>query len=87
MAAIAGLGFEFDQALGAIEFLEPAVAWAFIPFGEDDRYDRALQNANKELLAALAPEKVVHYNVADPYQCFVELESLTYGLLDSSRPG
>jgi hypothetical protein len=86
VAAIAGLGFEFDQALGAIEFLEPAVAWTFIPFGEDDRYDRAVQRANRELLATLSSEKVVRYDVANPYQCFVELESLTYGLLDNNRP-
>jgi len=86
VAAIAGLGFEFDQALGAMEFLEPAVAWTFIPFGEDERYDRAAQSANKELLAAIKPERMIRYDVTDPYQCFVQLESLTYGLLDSNRP-
>ncbi|MGJ5129643.1 hypothetical protein [Bradyrhizobium oligotrophicum] len=86
VAAIAGLGFEFDQALGAIEFLEPAVAWTFIPYGEDVRYDRAVQNANKELLNALNPDKIIRYDVADPYRCFAELESLSYGLLDTSRP-
>lgn len=86
VAAIAGLGFEFDQALGAIEYLEPAVAWTFIPFGEDSRYDRAVQKANRELLATLDPEKIVRYDVANPYQSFAELESLTYGLLDNNRP-
>lgn len=86
VAAIAGLGFEFDQALGAIEYLEPAAAWTFIPFGEDSRYDRAVQSANGELLATLNSDKRVRYDVADPYQCFAELESLTYGLLDRNRP-
>jgi hypothetical protein len=86
VAAIVGLGFEFDQALGAIEFLEPAVAWTFIPFGEDQRFDRAVAEANKDLLTALKPERIVRYNVADPYQCFVELEALTYGLMDNMRP-
>jgi hypothetical protein len=85
-AAIAGLGFEFDQALGAIEFLEPAVAWTFIPFGEDPRYDTAAENANQELLATVSPERIIRYDVKDPYQCFVQLEALTYGLIDSMRP-
>jgi len=85
-AAIAGLGFEFDQALGAIEFLEPAVAWTFIPFGEDSRYDAAAENANQELLATVSPERIIRYDVNDPYQCFLQLEALTYGLIDSMRP-
>jgi hypothetical protein len=86
VAAIVGLGFEFDQALGAIEFLEPAVAWTFIPFGEDQQFDRAVAEANNDLLTALKPERIVRYNVADPYRCFVELEALTYGLMDNMRP-
>jgi hypothetical protein len=86
VAAIVGLGFEFDQALGAIEFLEPAVAWTFIPFGEDPRFDQALAEANNDLLTALKPERMVRYNITDPYRCFVELEALTYGLMDNMRP-
>jgi hypothetical protein len=86
VAAIVGLGFEFDQALGALEFLEPAVAWTFVPFGEDGRFDRAVAEANKDLLTELKPERIVRYNVADPYRCFVELEALTYGLMDNMRP-
>lgn len=86
VAAIVGLGFEFDQALGAVEYLEPAVAWTFIPFGEDSRFDKAVAKANDDLLSALKPESLVRYNVADPYRCFVELEALTYGLMDSMRP-
>jgi hypothetical protein len=86
VAAIVGLGFEFDQALGAIEFLEPAVAWTFVPFGEDSRFDRAVAEANSDLLAALKPERIVRYDINDPYRCFVELEALTYGLMDNMRP-
>lgn len=86
VAAVVGLGFEFDQALGAIEYLEPAAAWAFIPYGEDSRFDRALFEANKDLITGLRSDQIVKFDVKDPYKCFVELEALTYGLLDNMRP-
>jgi hypothetical protein len=86
VATIVGLGFEYDQALGAIEYLEPAAAWTFIPFGEDVRFDKAVDVANKDLLMGFSSERIVYYDVSDPYKCFVELEALTYGLMDNMRP-
>jgi hypothetical protein len=86
VAAILGLGFEHDQALGALEYLEPATAWAFVPFGEDPRFDAEVAKANADLLEPLPRERIVRYNVHDPYRCFVELESLTFGVMADTRP-
>ena len=86
VATIVGLGFEYDQALGAIEYLEPAATWTFIPFGEDDRFDKAVAVANSDLLVELTSDRIVYYDVTNPYKCFVELEALAYGLMDNMRP-
>ncbi|MBF0333423.1 MAG: hypothetical protein HQL40_07210 [Alphaproteobacteria bacterium] len=85
-AAIVGLGYEYDQALGTLEYLEPASAWAFIPCGEDERYERELKKANADFYKLLPPENLCKYVLSDPYSCFQTIEGLTYGLLRDCRP-
>jgi hypothetical protein len=82
---IFGLGYEEDKALGAVEYLEPARCWAFVPGGEDPRYNEALLRANKNFLQAMAPHALVSYQVDRPFDSFTLLESLTYGNLTDSR--
>lgn len=86
ITAIIGIGYEHDWALGAIEFLEPATAWAFMPSGEDRRFDREVSAANKDLLNLLPDEHIHTYSLARPAACLGILENLVYGLKQNSRP-
>ena len=78
--AIVGLGYEEDKALGAVELLQPAEIWVFSPVSEINEYTPALQKANLTLLESVGPEYQMTYRVHEPYDSFVQLESLIYGL-------
>lgn len=84
--AIIGLGYEPDKAVGAYEFIEATSMWAFLPFGEDSRFDKALKRANASLLSRVAKERLIRYRVDQPFSCFASLESLTFGAKTLGRP-
>lgn len=85
-SAVVGLGYEYGRALGALEYLEPSVTWAFMPHGEDRRYDRAVQVANADFWNLLPRDRIHEYRVDNPFDCFIRIESLIYGLEATSRP-
>ncbi len=84
-SAIFGIGYEAGLALGALEDLEPADAWAFRPTGHVSAYDRAINRNNADFLAELRPEHILTYDVNAPLQLVANLESLVYGALDTRR--
>jgi len=84
--AIFGLGYECDKALGALEYIEAASVWAFLPSGEDKRYDSAMVKANQGFWESLPKTHVFDYRVDDPIDCFTNLEGLLYGKLNSNKP-
>ncbi|MDQ7251453.1 hypothetical protein [Dongia sedimenti] len=49
LGTIFGLGCEPNQALGALQTLEPDNAWAFYPKGIDRAFDKAMGDANQHL--------------------------------------
>src|SRR5207244_3741987 len=86
VAAIVGLGYEPDKAVGAYEFLEAASIWVFQPLSEDARYMRDVERANRTLLKRIPNGQKVTYRVDQPISCFGMLESVVYGMLSGSRP-
>lgn len=86
ITAVVGLGYEQDLALGTIEYLEPTGVWAFVPSGEDRRYDDAVKQANRNLTEMLRDERVMRYQVDAPARVHAILENLVFGLLQTSRP-
>jgi hypothetical protein len=83
---ILGLSYERDKAVGIVEYIEPGEVWAFIPCGEDERYDIKLRQANRGFWDVLPIDHLIEYRVDKPFECFTSLESLTYGILKSGRP-
>jgi hypothetical protein len=79
-AAIVGLGYEEDKALGAVEHLQSSYVWLFVPSSEIAEYSDALARANKTLLDSVPSARTLQYRVHDPYSSFVKLESLVYGV-------
>jgi hypothetical protein len=84
--AVVGLGYEQDQALGAVEHIQAASVWAFLPESPIAKYADAVNRANQILLEAIPPARQLTYQVHQPFNCFVLLESLTHRILSNSSP-
>lgn len=79
-AAIVGLGYEQDQALGIVEHLQANPVWLFSPVSGEKRYEPAVHAANELLLEELPEKHVVKYNVEQPADTFRLLDGMVRGL-------
>ncbi|MCV2356616.1 hypothetical protein LNV09_20950 [Paucibacter sp. B2R-40] len=79
-AAVVGLGYEQDQALGVVEHLQAAPVWAFLPQSPLSEYEEAVKSANDLLLEELPVDQLLYYGVTDPKQIVTSLESVSRGL-------
>jgi hypothetical protein len=82
-AAVLGLGYEQDQALGAVEYLQAGEVWAFTPNSPVLEYKPEVELANELLLSELPPSRVLQYEVCAPKSVIAVLESVVRGLSDS----
>jgi hypothetical protein len=86
VAAIIGLGYEKEGALGLQQLLDPAKTVLFVPNGGDnDRYYTEVQKNNKEILARTLAENIFDYSIAEPSATFATLASLIGGLREAYR--
>jgi hypothetical protein len=86
VSVVVGAGYEPDKVLGVLEYLEPGAVWVWVPHGKDGRFLDAIKNANQSLWEHVSEERRINYSVMCPYETFVRLESLCYGLMRWSRP-
>lgn len=87
IALILGLGYELDQAIGAVEYIEPAEVLAFDPSGSDAEYAEAIQRANAQLWSmGPKPPRRVTYDPSRVFATFLLVEGLLVGLVRRSRP-
>jgi hypothetical protein len=84
--AILGLGYEENKALGAVEHIQASQRWTFTPVSPEADYTPVLEQANRTLLLDVAPERQLSYWVDRPFDLFVRLESLVYGLQQLGNP-
>jgi hypothetical protein len=84
--AIVGLGYEPERALGAVEYLDAAEAWAFVPFGEDPRFDEKVMTQNSAFWETHSSLAIRRYRVDEPIACIGDLDGLVSALLRDSRP-
>jgi hypothetical protein len=83
---IVGLGYEQGRALGALERLEADDYWLLKPVSSVGEYSEALMKANEELLGFTPLARVLQYDVEDPFDIFINLESLVAGVERVARP-
>jgi hypothetical protein len=83
LAAILGLGYEEDKALGAFEHVQASAMWIVKPISDDPKFDVAVKRANHRLLENTPAGRVLEYHVANLMECFGVIESLVFGLLRS----
>lgn len=81
VTAVVGLGYEPDKALGAVDYLEAASVWTFIPLSEIPEYSAALQIANEQLLEDVTRDHQFTYLVQDPVDCFLTVEAVVSGVM------
>lgn len=83
-AAIVGLGYEPNKAIGIIDHLEINNAtWAFYPLGPIPEYYQSVLKANNSLLALIQTDgRCQPYDLNDPAQLFREMNSL----VDTLKP-
>lgn len=82
-AAVLGLGYEQDQALGVVEFLQAGEIWAFAPNSPISEYKPEVEQANHLLLSEMPAGRVLQYDVCSPKSVLATLESVVRGLGDS----
>lgn len=86
ITAIIGLGYEYNKAVGILEYIEPGESWAFVPASPDNRYDIEIESANKTLFWLMPENRKLNYRLEHPLDTFYNLESLVFGALKCSRP-
>lgn len=86
-ATIIGLGYNYDKAVGAVEYIEPGELWLMNPIGGEPDYEKTIRKANESLLAWFSKkERVISYNVIRTFDLYNTLKSLTIGALRFTRP-
>lgn len=81
-AAIVGLGYETNKAIGIVDHLEINNAtWAYYPVGPIKDYFMSVRAANQSLLNIIQSDgRCQAYDLDDPAQLFLELNSLVQSL-------
>jgi hypothetical protein len=86
VAAIIGLGYEREGALGLQQILDPARTILLIPnIGAGDPYYAQVLKNNKDILDRTALDWKFDYSLAEPASTFSMLASLIGGLRESHR--
>lgn len=84
-SVVLGLGYEADQAIGTVEYLDPSGVWAFIPHGLDPRFYRDVVSANRSLWPILNRAHTLEYRIVEPAALYADLRGLVEALSRRSR--
>ncbi len=84
--AFVGLGIEEDRAIGALEYIEPARVTVFVPYGEDQSFDRNVRAANTLVWNQLSEDLAILYRVDDPFWLYTTLEERVFNAGSEGRP-
>jgi hypothetical protein len=85
-AAVIGLGYEENKALGAVDHLQVSRIIALLPHSPIPEYSEALGKANRVLLESLPEEARTEYEVMEPCGTFQLVENVVAGLEASFNP-
>ena len=86
IAAVIGLGYERERALGLQQLLDPERTMLMVPkFGDTDPYYPEVRKSNRRILTRTQPKWVFEYSLAEPAATFATLASIVSGLRESYR--
>jgi hypothetical protein len=80
VTAVVGLGYEENKALGALEHIQASDVWLFLPRSPIAEYSDALRRSNRSLLEVVKSERLLSYQVEEPFLSLSHLESLCSAL-------
>jgi hypothetical protein len=86
VAAIVGLGYEKDKALGAVEYIQSTDWWVFVPTSEETRYLKKVNEHNRTILKAVPEKHRFEYSIHSPLLTVSQLESLVSSLFSTHKP-
>lgn len=86
VASIVGLGYERRKALGAVEYLQSADWWVFVPTSEEQKYLQKVQAHNSVILKGVREHQKFEYSVHSPLSVLARLESLVSSLVKTHKP-
>lgn len=86
VAAIVGLGYEKNKALGAVEYIQSRNWWVFVPTSEEEKYLKKVKQHNNVILRVAGEERTFNYSVHAPLATLSKLESLAASLLHTHKP-
>jgi hypothetical protein len=86
VAAIIGLGYEKDGALGLQQLLDPALTIVVVPNdGDQDPFYPLVRKNNRELLERTSQDWIFEYSISQPASTFGMLASIIGGVRQSYR--
>ena len=86
VAAVIGLGYERERALGLKQLLDPERTMLMIPRGvEEDLYYSEVLRSNRDILSRTPSEWIFEYSLREPAATFATLASVVAGLRESYR--
>ncbi len=86
VAAVIGLGYERERALGLKQLLDPERTVLMVPhIGEHDRFYPEVLRGNAGLLKRTPQDWIFDYSLAEPSATFATLASIVSGLRESYR--
>ncbi|MBQ4862642.1 hypothetical protein J8L98_13180 [Pseudoalteromonas sp. MMG013] len=84
-AVIFGLGYEHLKALGVYNYLDPDLAYTFIPTSDNTQFEIDVRENNKSLIENIINKNIHTYNVYNPLDLYIDLKSLILSLKEGSR--
>jgi len=86
VAAIIGLGYDKEGALGLQQLLDPALTVVLVPnSGEQDPFHPVVQKNNRMILERTPEEWIFEYSISQPASTFGMLASIIGGIRQSHR--
>ena len=86
VAAVIGLGYEKERALGLQQLLDPQVTTLFTPdSGNGDPFYAEVLRSNRDILSRTPKESIFRYSVLEPAATFSMLASVVAGLRERYR--
>jgi len=84
-SVIFGLGYEQSKALGVYNYLDPDLAYAFIPESQNSQFESDVRMNNSSLIKNFPDKNIYSYNVYKPLDLYIDLKSLILSLKENSR--
>jgi hypothetical protein len=85
-ACIISLGYEENKALGAVNSIDPADCWLFVPVSREEPFKEKVLANNASLIGMCGGGRTLFCEIDDPSSMYRDMKSLLKGVLRDFRP-